>query len=457
MNGAHYKAGAGSGFLPLMRLVGAVPLRTLAIFGVVSATLIATLIWLNPAPPKTLHLAIGRGGGLNGELARQYQADLQRDGIQVELVKTEGSIHSLQLLTDPEAKVDVAFVLGGVAHGAAIPGVVALGSLYYDPIWVFYRRALGAGLALDDLRGRRVSIGSTTSGNYINAIRMLEAYGLNDQNTHFELLGSKDALAKLQAGELDAAFVTAPPESNRLKSFFAEPRVRLLGGQDNAALAARLAYLQLITVPRGTVDLAQHFPPVDTQVLSTTMTLVARESVHPALLYRLLTAMRTINGQPGLLARAHEFPADRAVDFPLSTVAERFYASGVPFLQAYFPFWIAILLDRFLTIVLPVLVMMFPILRVAPAVYGWAIRARLTRWYARLLQLEVDLNNGLVESVTVAHERLDGIERGIRDLRMPLTFSSQVYVFKEHIDLVRRGVREGRWQLASAAPAQLDT
>lgn len=423
---------------------GAVPLRATAILLFVFLLLTGILVWFNPAPPSTLRMAVGKGGGVNGDLARQYQTILARDGIRLELVKTDGSIDTLQQLADVRRKVDVGYVLGGVAHGSDMPGLVTLGSLYYDPIWIFYRARLGADLSLDALRGRRVAIGSPTSGAYINSIRILESYDLDDANTRFEMMNGREALRALQAGTLDAAFLTAPPESKLLRDFFADPALRLVSGRDNRALAARFPYLQLLQVPRGTVDLAGHWPADDVEVLATTMTLVAREDVHTALVYRLMSALREVNGKPNLLAGKGVFPSDRAVDFPISPVASRFYRSGEPFLQAYFPYWVASLIDRFLVIVLPVLMVMLPVVRLAPVVFSWTVRLRLSRWYARLLQLEAEIRRGTLTAPR-ALERLDLIERSVREIRLPMTYTIQIYVLVEHIDFVRRSIREGRW------------
>ena len=77
--------------------------------------LVAAYWWLDPQPPKTVRMATGPEGSAYAGFGRRYAAALEREGITVELIPTEGSVANLQLLRD--GKADVAFVRGG--SGAA--------------------------------------------------------------------------------------------------------------------------------------------------------------------------------------------------------------------------------------------------------------------------------------------------------------------------------------------------
>ncbi len=93
-------------------------------------------------------------------------------GIEVELKPTSGSTENLQLLRTGGA--DVAFVRGGSADPVADEeaGLTSLGSLFYEPIWLFYRadsaqkidRKTGTLTTLAQLRGLRVNIDLPGSG-----------------------------------------------------------------------------------------------------------------------------------------------------------------------------------------------------------------------------------------------------------------------------------------------------
>lgn len=110
----------------------------LKVYGPIAALVVAGFLaawWLvEPAPPSSLRLAAGPPDGAYAGFAARYREILARDGIALEVVHTEGSVENLALLTAAEGGVDVALVQGGTAAGEAPPGLVALASLFYEPL-----------------------------------------------------------------------------------------------------------------------------------------------------------------------------------------------------------------------------------------------------------------------------------------------------------------------------------
>ena len=140
------------------------------------------------------------------------------------------------------------------------------------------------------------------------------------------------------------------------------------------------------------------------------MELVARDDLHPALSDLLIRAAREIHGSPGLFRNAGEYPAPLARDFPISADAERYYKSGEQFLYKRLPFWLASLVDRLLVVLLPLLVVIVPATRLAPAIYRWRIRSRIYRWYGALMAIEREMRGEQTpEQKERVHARLDEI------------------------------------------------
>jgi len=80
--------------------------------------------------------------------------------------------------------VDVAFVQGGLAEDpASAPDLLSLGSLYFEPLWVFHRLA-GPMERLSARTGKRVPVGSVGSGTRPVALRLLSLN--NRPNSAFE-------------------------------------------------------------------------------------------------------------------------------------------------------------------------------------------------------------------------------------------------------------------------------
>ncbi|HET9451234.1 MAG TPA: TAXI family TRAP transporter solute-binding subunit [Aggregicoccus sp.] len=406
------------------------------------------LSFIKPAPPRSLVMAIAPDEGGARYYARRYQELLARDGITVELRTTEGSAHNVALLQDPGERVDVAFVQSGTAQQEApaaarglrarAASVVSLGSVAYVPLWVFYR----AELPVDDVRGlagRRIAVGPPDSSTRALALTLLQANGVHGAPTQLLPFERDAAIAQLKAGHVDAVFLLSPAESPAVKRLAAEPGLRLLSFARAEAYVRRFPYLSSLVLPRGVFDLGQDLPSQDVRLVSPTANLVARDSLHPALAYLLMRAGTEIHGRSGLLDRAGQFPAPLEAGFPLSSEAQRYYSAGVPLLQRYLPFWAANLVDRLWVMLVPIIAVLVPLGRMVPALYRWRVRSRVFRWYARLKEIEIQLEENpgraMLEDML---KRLEETERSVNQIPTPLAYQENLYFFREHVDVVRR-------------------
>ena len=104
--------------------------------------------WLDPNPPKRVVLATGGPQSAYEEFGKRYQKALKAYGIEVELVPSEGSPANLRLLRS--GKADLGFVQGGSNDRNANEesGIQSLGSLFLEPLWMFYRADAAKGLSL---------------------------------------------------------------------------------------------------------------------------------------------------------------------------------------------------------------------------------------------------------------------------------------------------------------------
>ena len=99
-----------------------------------------TYLFIEPAPPSKLVLAAGAPGGAYLEFAKEYQKLLAEDGVSLEILETFGSMDNLSLLVD--GKADAALLQSGIAESREYPELLGLGSLYFEPLWVFLRPSL---------------------------------------------------------------------------------------------------------------------------------------------------------------------------------------------------------------------------------------------------------------------------------------------------------------------------
>lgn len=422
--------------------LGELSLRDVLIVGIPSLLLVVAGFWIaskfiRPAPPDYLIISTGGEGGAYQLYAARYRQILTRDGIELRERPSAGALENIKRLRDPTEEVDVAFVQGGSERGAEDDTLVALGSFYYEPLWVFYRGKEDID-RLTQLKGRRVAIGPEGSGTRKLALELLEASGVADAPTQLLDYGGLAAVQAIQEGKADVVFVAGAAQSAAVWSLLYSENVKLMNFSQAEAYTRRYSYLSKVVLPQGAIDLMRNMPARDVTLVAPVATLVAREETHPALIDLLLQATAEVHGEPGLFQKPKEFPKPTQVDFPLSKEADRFYKSGKPFLQRYLPFWAATFIDRMVVMLIPIFAVLVPLIKIAPQLYGWRVRSRIYRWYGELKFLENEL-----EQSPAAHSqadwlaKLERIERGVEHLPTPLAFSDQLYTLRSHVDMVR--------------------
>lgn len=422
-------------------------LRDLLAVGIPALALIVGGFWLaaqfiRPAPPSFLLMSTGSPGGAYEAFAARYRPHLAAQGIELRERPSAGAVENLQRLLDPNEEVDVTFVQGGLGTGVESETLVSLGSFYHEPLWVFYRGPETID-QLVKLRGKRIAIGGEGSGTRKLALELLEASGVppTDKRTRFVPLGGLAAVSALAKGEVDAIFLVGPAQSGAVWSALYTPEARLMSFVHADAYVRRFPFLKRLVLPRGGIDLQRDIPSADVELVAPTATIVARDGTHPALIDLLLQAAVQVHGGPGLFQRPGEFPNARTVDFPLSKEADRFYKSGTRFLQRYLPFWLATLVERTLVLLIPLVTIVLPVMRFAPALYGWRARSRVYKWYGKLKFLERELDeNPTARTRAEWLAELDRIEDQVHRLSTPLAFANLLYTLREHIALVESKV-----------------
>ena len=413
---------------------------------------------LQPNPPRRVVLATGVAQGAYAEFGQRYADKLKAHGIEVVLRPTAGAAENLALLRDPASGVDLAFVQGGVdlaqagtADGGdgspSDDGLISLGSVFHEPVWLFYRqhtarRRLGRPVltALPQLAGWRVNVGAPGSGVPPLMQQLLAANGVAPEAITLQQLPITPAVMDLLEGRIDALVLASAPESRMVQMLLQTPGIALLDFAQAEAYARRFAFISPVLLPRGVVDLARDLPPADVRLVAPTATLLARAQLHPALVQLFVQAAQQVHGGAGWFQKKGEFPNAANTERPVAAEAQRVYRNGTPWLQRYLPFWLANLADRMWLALLGIGVVLIPLSRVLPPLYEFRIRSRVFRWYGQLR--EVEANVGQRDPAALLAE-LDRIEGHVGQVTVPLSHADELYALRSHIQMVRRQVAAG--------------
>ena len=414
--------------------------RPVLSFSLAAVLTFACLVWAlfvlgRPLPPRTVVMSTGPEGGAYREHGEKYRAALAKDRIHVKLAPSLGNVENLKRLKDASSGVSAAFVTGGLTSETDSPGLVSLGTISYDPVWIFCR-GLPEPVQLRDLRGKRVSIGPEGGGTRAVMLELLAANGIVDAITPLALSPGPGGEALLR-GELDCACMITAPEGPIVKKLLADERVALVTFPRADAYVALFPHLSKVTVPRGVGSLAKDRPPEDRTLLAPMSSLLVREDLHPAIQFLLLEAASDIHSGPGIFRKAGQFPAAEPVDVPLSKEAHAFYKSGGSFLQRHLPFWLAVIAQRLLLIALPVAGILYPLARVIHDAMEFAVEQRLKPLYVELRAVEARIAAGEPGAAAA----LAALEERVTSARVPARHARSLYWLKQHVALVRERLR----------------
>jgi TRAP-type uncharacterized transport system substrate-binding protein len=200
-------------------------------------------------PPRTVVMTTGPEGSAYREFGEKYRAALARDGIRLELKPSLGNVENLARLNDASSGVSAGFVASGLTTEKASPGIESLGTISYDPIWVFCR-GFSDEAQFGDLRGKRLSL-DPGAGVLPDLLR---ATGLEKDVTVVPLAPAAGGEALLR-GEIDCACTLTVADDPIVKKLLADDRVKLMTFQRADAFVALFPYRRSHH-PRGVASLA---------------------------------------------------------------------------------------------------------------------------------------------------------------------------------------------------------
>lgn len=420
------------------------PYALLAILALLIVFVFGVLWTLIPAPPKSIAIATGFQDGLYYRFGERMQSALKKEGVDLQVLKTGGTLDNLALLADPKSGVDLAMIQGGVADVSQFPYFVSIAGMFYEPVWVFFRESSFKGdpdglTLLTQLKGKRVSIGNAGSGTNSIAKLLLDTSGIKPTDLKMEELTPQEGASKLATGNLDAVFVVAAAEAPLLKSFINLPGVQLMNFVQADAYTRVLPFLTKVDVARGLMSIENDFPGLNRQMIAATATLVSRETISPAIVSLLLENAQDVLKSYSRLQKPGEFPSINGLDFPLQMDSEIYLKDGPSFLHRHLPFWTAVWVGRFARVVIPILAILIPLIAYIPALRDLSLRIRLSRIYAELKVLERTAADPGARDTS--RQALADIQMRVNAMKVSSLESKELYDLKGHVSMVRQRLK----------------
>lgn len=419
------------------------------IWPLILVLLLGLLFWsLVPRPSNKLVITTGIDQGLYYRFGQQLSKELAKEGIQLEVLSSAGSVENIERLkdtiNDPKSaspsNAHIALLQGGVGKPDEHPHISALSSIFDEQVWVFYRKAAFKTplTQLTELSQKRVSIGPQGSGTRALSQQLLSLNGIDpDKNTQdiiFKDLNALETLTALKANQLDVAILVSAPQAPIILQYLRSPDLAVMSFDQADAYAIRLPFLKRVTVPRGVINLAEDIPSKDLTILATPAALVVSDEIHPALITPLMRSAEAAITQLGLLQKEGEFPSASGFAWPHNEDAKHYLKTGPSFLHRHLPFWSVVWIDRAIRIGLPLLAILLPLLNYLPVLIQMRVESKTSAIYKRLRSLEERLRQNRTLDW---RKELDQIEEQALKMRVPKKFAVNVYELRMYIDMVR--------------------
>jgi hypothetical protein len=433
-------------------------------------------------------IVVATGNPEYHELATSYRRDLEVNGVTLELRPTTEGFATLQALVDDASAITAGFVKGGLVgslqgrlasakaknwRASHVGSWLSVGRLFYEPIWVFTRSDAPI-RSLSELQHKRILVGQRLGGERRIATQLLAANGVTPDNSS-PLEEELDADAtQLLGGKADAAFVIVSADADRIQKLLRVPTIRLMDfGAEADAYTSRYPALTKLVLREGSVEFNPLLPPTDITLLATSVALVVRADMHPALV-SLLTYAVVHNpkegfdraGDPILFYKAGEFPSPHDPEFKMSSDTLLVYKTGeLPLLlrvlaplnkRLGLPFSLPAFANahgaQTILLLIPLLAVVLPLVNALPKLYAWSVRRRLLYWYRHLTKLERSLDTPDAERHLRAKQlELERIDTAVSRISIPIYFADQLYDLRGHIDLVRQRLAARPLALSTAA------
>ena len=365
---------------------------------------------------KEIVLAADQKGSSWYQIAENARKYVEKTGFQYSIRTSEGTLKNAELLNDPSSGVNVAFLIPGALDPEMNKNFYSLGSLDYEPIWIFYRKSIGRLSSLKDLAKYRIGVGPLLSGRYVITEKIFSLNNVeikNNPNFIPNLL--QPQLADFKEGKLDAVIFIGQAYDKNVRSLAHDQNINLYDFEEADAYAKNIPFFQKVEVPAGSFDIAENIPKKSISLIAITTNLAVRKDTHPSIQLAILMAAKNAEraAQNLFFAKRNEFPTYIDPLLELSPVAQRFYDYGPPSLLNYLPFWAATLVDRFSVIFITLLATLYPLGALNVNLRKIRFKIKEGKLYAELMAL-----NRLLLKPEITAADLENLKAKLNEIRL---------------------------------------
>lgn len=391
--------------------------------------------FIQPSSKKELTIATGAKDGEYYKTALIYKDLLEKQKVKVNLITSNGSIDNIKLLS--EKKADIAFVQNGIHQLKNQTNLKAIASIYYEPLWLFYKKQNYTVDYVIQLITKKIAIGNEGSGTKDLAEKILNDNGIDNKNSNLLSYSSKEAKDLLLKGEIDAMFMVSSPNSEIVKELLEDSNINLFSFKRAKAYSRKYTFLESLSLYEGTIDLYKNLPNNDISLLSTTTNLIVRDDFSDELTRLILKEIKNVHNKKELFEATNQFPNIDNLTIQISEEASRYFEYGDTWLEKIFPYWIASNIDRLKILLIPLITLMIPLSKGFFPLYRWSIRSKIYKWYDEIQKIDFIVERENKEELKKCLENITKLKLEIKnETKVPLSYMGEYYDLIMHLELI---------------------
>ncbi len=407
----------------------------LPLFSIIFIAFYAISSYIEPPIQKQITIATGSKSGNYYKTALKYKKLLEKEKVKVTILNTKGSVENIKLVE--QGKADVAFVQSGIM-GNKNQNIYSLASLYYEPLWIFYKNEGYDINYIIQLISKKISIGSQGSGTQNLSKTILDVNKIDSTNSTIYNYSNTKGKQALLDGQIDALFIVSSAKSDTVRQLLSNPKIKAMSFKRAQAYDSKYSFLNKITLYEGTIDLYMNLPDEDKQLLTTTANLIASKNMNEELIRLLLKQAQKVHSNKGIFEKEFQFPNLNNLDSPIHPEAVRYLTNGDTWLEKIFPFWIASNIDRLKILIIPILTLLLPLFKGVFPLYAFTMRSKIYRWYEDLHEIDIQILSDKKDDLTNALDKLEKLRLEVHNhTKVPLSYRGEYYDLISHIDLIR--------------------
>ncbi|MCE7506149.1 hypothetical protein LZG75_07820 [Polynucleobacter sp. IMCC30063] len=404
------------------------------------------IYYLKPFPEKSITISTAFKGSDWYQFAETIAPALQDHDISLTVLASDGSIENVEKLDNQNSKVTAGLTYGAALSAEQIGGIYSLGSITYEPIWIFYHeKRIGKITDIKDFARFKVGVGPPKSGSYAFAEKLFAINGIQiKENKNFQAASIEGNLNQFLDDKLDVFIFVSTIIDLPVQKLIRSPGIKLFNFKNSAAYEKKFYFLDAVEIPAGSINILNNFPPENISLIATTSTLAVRRDMHPDLQLALLIAMKNTIQDSQLLffAKRNQFPAYVDPSIPLSPVARKFYNNGPPQAIIYLPYWLGVFVDRFWLILLTLFAVIYPLSKLNFHLRKFLYAVKERGHYEEILAIDRQVSSDPIsaEQRVLFLKRLDEINLLLIRRDVPIGEETDYYLFVNATQLLRNKI-----------------